>query len=512
MTMSKTARNIGILLPLLIPIVFFPSLAAAQVAFRNPLNTLLNPVFSAFVDDDGSATNGSWKDYKCGTLSYDGHTGTDFRAVVGTSVYAAAAGRITSAFSGCADIGSLQDTCGSGYGNHYRIDHAGDTTDGNGLLTIYAHMKSSSITTAAGTPVACSQQLGVSASSGKAAGPHLHFEVRTDGATAATKIDAFKGSCSPSPGYWTALDTSGVPTAQCDLRPLAPSNVSVSSPSASTLQVNFRDNALNETAVLLERKIGTSGAWSQIVTFNALSGAGTWYFIDTGLAGNQTYCYRMRTQSNSVYSASYSNEACGTTLNSAPLSPSNVSINNATVSSLRVNFTDNAANETATLLERKTGTGGAYSQIASFSALAGTGIYYWDNTGLSSNTTYCYRLRAQNSVGYSGYSNEACGTTSSSSGVPLAPSNLSISSPSSSSLQLNFKDNATNETDIWIQRKVGTTGTYSTLGSFGVLSGAQSWYWNNTGLGSKTTYCYRLYASNSFGSSAFSNEACGTTL
>lgn len=177
-----------------------------------------------------------------------------------------------------------------------------------------------------------------------------------------------------------------------------------------------------------------------------------------------------------------------------------------------MNFKDNATNETAILVERKTGTTGAWSEVTSFNALSGTANWYWYNTGLASNQTYCYRLRAQNSAGYSSYSNEACGTTQVTSTVPLAPSNVSINVLSSSSLRVNFKDNATNETAIVLERKTDTFGTYAQIANFGALSGTSSWYWDNTGLSSKTKYCYRLRAQNNAVYSSYSNEACGTTL
>lgn len=96
--------------------------------------------------------------------------------------------------------------------------------------------------------------------------------------------------------------------------------------------------------------------------------------------------------------------------------------------------------------------------------------------------------------------------------VPAAPSNVSITNPTTTSLQVNFTDNATDETNILIERKTGTGGSYVSLGGFGALAGTGNWYWVNTGLLSKTTYCYRLKAINAAGSSAYSNEACGTTL
>ena len=96
--------------------------------------------------------------------------------------------------------------------------------------------------------------------------------------------------------------------------------------------------------------------------------------------------------------------------NKAPAAPSNVSVSNPTTTSLRVNFTDNATNETSIAIERRI-SGGSWSLLGYFGTLPGTSRWYWINTGLSSQTVYCYRLKAFNAAGSSLYSNEACSLT-----------------------------------------------------------------------------------------------------
>ena len=58
------------------------------------------------------------------------------------------------------------------YGNYVEIDH------GNGYYTLYAHMKAGSIVVNKGDPVAKGQKIGIVGATGKAEGPHLHFELR----------------------------------------------------------------------------------------------------------------------------------------------------------------------------------------------------------------------------------------------------------------------------------------------------------------------------------------------
>jgi len=76
-------------------------------------------------------------------------------------------------------------------------------------------------------------------------------------------------------------------------------------------------------------------------------------------------------------------------------------------SQLNLSWEDNASNEVGFKIQRKTGANGTYVQINTVGANTTT----YSDTGLLGNTTYCYRVRAFNSAGDSGLSNEACATT-----------------------------------------------------------------------------------------------------
>jgi murein DD-endopeptidase MepM/ murein hydrolase activator NlpD len=86
------------------------------------------------------------------------HTGVDIDAPYGTPVRAAADGDVTGA------------EMGSGYGREVVLDH------GHDVLTLYGHL--SAIAVFPGEHVTRGQIIGYVGQSGRATGPHLHYEVR----------------------------------------------------------------------------------------------------------------------------------------------------------------------------------------------------------------------------------------------------------------------------------------------------------------------------------------------
>ena len=89
------------------------------------------------------------------------HTGIDFREPYGEPVHATAGGTVTVAASE------------GGYGTMVEVDH------GNGLATRYAHLSSTSVVP--GQKIETGTVVGRVGSSGRATGPHLHYETRING-------------------------------------------------------------------------------------------------------------------------------------------------------------------------------------------------------------------------------------------------------------------------------------------------------------------------------------------
>jgi hypothetical protein len=245
--------------------------------------------------------------------------------------------------------------------------------------------------------------------------------------------------------------------------------LSVNGALASQAAVKWADTSTTESGFKIERKVSATGTYTQF----ALTAANMASFMDPNLAASTTYCYRVRAY-NSAGNSPYSNEVCVTTpvqkfglsaslmgngtLTGTPagincptdctedygagtqvtLTPSagsgaqfaswggactgqgstcvvtmsatqNVAatFQAAPPPQIRLTWVDTATTESGFKIERKVSPTGTYTQLA---LTAANSVSFVDPT-LSASTTYCYRVRAYNTGGESGYTNEMCGTT-----------------------------------------------------------------------------------------------------
>lgn len=146
-----------------------------------------------YVDVDPSSEERA--DFMCNQKTYEGHKGTDFalKSVAdmraGVDVFAAAPGRVLRVRDQENDvlktkeeqkkIEEAQKQCGNGV----LIDH------GNGLQTIYCHLKQNSIVVKPKQKVNAGAKIGQVGQSGLAEFPHLHFGVIWEGGV----VDPYTG-------------------------------------------------------------------------------------------------------------------------------------------------------------------------------------------------------------------------------------------------------------------------------------------------------------------------------
>ena len=187
----RAARTVAILIAPTAAIADDAPVLALPIACEPGLNCFVQN----YVDADPSP---SAKDYQCGTLTYDGHNGTDFRLPSvaaqqdGVEVLAAAPGRVLRRRDGIADISvreagaaTVKDAeCGNGV----VIEHAA------GWQTQYCHLARGSLRVEIGDRVEARQAIGRVGLSGLTEYPHLHFIVRHRGEI----VDPFAHAASPS--------------------------------------------------------------------------------------------------------------------------------------------------------------------------------------------------------------------------------------------------------------------------------------------------------------------------
>ncbi|HOQ39694.1 MAG TPA: fibronectin type III domain-containing protein [Fervidobacterium sp.] len=267
--------------------------------------------------------------------------------------------------------------------------------------------------------------------------------------------------------------------------PQKPTDLTATAVSSSEIQLEWKDNSMDETGFKIERKLHSSGSWKEI----AQPSANTTTYKDTNLDSNTTYDYRIRAYNN-YGDSDYSNVASATTSAAIPQAPTNLAATALSSTQIKLAWQDNSTNETGFKIERKTGSG-TWTETAEASANATT----YTETGLDSDTTYYYRIRAYNDYGDSDYSNVASATTSVA--IPQAPTNLAATVLSSTQIKLTWQDNSTNETGFKIERKTGSSGSWNVVKQ---LSFNTTEY-TDEGLTPETTYCYRVVTYNDAGNS-----------
>ncbi|MTW22764.1 peptidoglycan DD-metalloendopeptidase family protein [Allochromatium palmeri] len=184
----------GWMLPrLLAPAVVSPALAQ-PISLELSLPVDCTPGKDCYVQNLVDTRPGSGvADYRCGTLTYDGHTGTDFRLAnlqamrEGVAVLAAADGVVKALRDGEPDISVRQRGRESirqrEAGNAVILRHR------EGWETLYGHLRAGSVKVTKGQHVQRGDVLGLIGLSGLTEFPHVHFAVRHEGKV----VDPFTG-------------------------------------------------------------------------------------------------------------------------------------------------------------------------------------------------------------------------------------------------------------------------------------------------------------------------------
>ncbi len=190
--------------PLLLALLVSP--AQAEITLRPPIDCDLGPGchIQNHVDHDPGP---GFRDFACGHLGYDGHTGTDFaldtlaRMRAGVAVLAPAAGVVRAIRDGMPDIAanvpSAPALAGRDCGNAVIIDHAA------GYSSQLCHLARDSVAVRPGERLRAGQPVGRVGLSGQTEFPHVHMTLRHRNRV----IDPFNpdpgaAACAPGAGLW----------------------------------------------------------------------------------------------------------------------------------------------------------------------------------------------------------------------------------------------------------------------------------------------------------------------
>ncbi len=351
-------------------------------------------------------------------------------------------------------------------------------------------------------------------------GPHLHFGVRN---ASNGVVDPF-GFCptsdfstdpwealpgTPTPSFWLWKISASPCTQQHQPPPQPPNPPSnLSAVAASSSQVNLSWSSNGGDGFYIERKTGASGSYGQIVQLTATS------YQDSGLSQNTNYYYRVRAY-NSSGNSGYSNEANATTQQILPQGD----VNSADCSNL-VGWTwDPKAPNTSLNVDVYEGSIGVgryaaniyrddvKTQVSHDNGLHGFSIPVPD--GLKNNANHTLHFYALNtdSAGTNPELPNSPKTINCMPPVttPTAPSGLTATTASATQINLGWTNNANNAAGNYVERKVDGGG-YNRIADVSASTNSKQ----DTGLMPGSTYCYRVQAYNSSGTSGYSNEACAT--
>ncbi len=302
------------------------------------------------------------------------------------------------------------------------------------------------------------------------------------------------------------FNTCGAPPPPPPPPPLPPSGLTATAINSNRIDLAWVDNSNNEDGFNVYRCTGDAVAClAGVFTKIASTAANVTTYSDTTVSPSTTYTYHV-TAFNAGGESLPSNNATATTPAPPPPPnpPSNLTATAVSNQQINLTWTDNSNNEDGFKIERCQGAGcTTFAQIAQ----TGPNVTSFSDTGLSSQTSFSYRVRAFNANGNSAYSNTATAATQQ---LP-APSGLTATpgrKGNNAFVDLSWTDNSTGETNFDIERCTGAgCTTFANIASVG----ANVTTFRDNSAARRTTYQYRVKARDGGGSSNYSNVVSTTT-
>ncbi len=272
--------------------------------------------------------------------------------------------------------------------------------------------------------------------------------------------------------------------------PGAPNLLSVIGTTQNTMDLSWNDTATDEDGFRLY--LSVSSVWTQFQQVAVHPGIGTVTLRISNLQPGTAYLWRV-TSFNETGESTPSNEAQGsTTIPNTPLPPTGLIAQALSAYVIRVQWTHNTGNVDDFVVQRH-GEGGSWNTVHS----AGNIIRQWNDSSLTAETIYYYRVGAHNSAGIS-WSLDSVSATTLSPGAPSAPGNFTAQVITNDRVELHWTDLSADEDQFDIQRSLGG-GSYLPLTTVGPNIET---YLDPVGALDTIAY-YRVRSTNSHGSSSW---------
>lgn len=276
-------------------------------------------------------------------------------------------------------------------------------------------------------------------------------------------------------------------------------------PSASVLaQLSRTSDPLAIVGYKIERRLD-NGTYSTI-TANTGSTAGS--YTDSTVSSNNKYWYQVSAYNNDSYSApSSESSVISATVPSAPL---NLVATVTSPTSIQLNWNAPSSDGGGAIrgykIERESPIGGGFSTLV---ANTTNTLINYNDTGLTLNTQYNYRIYALNIAGQSSASNQASATTYTVPSAPLTPNAVALNSTAiTTSWSAPSSDGGSPVNGYKIEQALCNGGWSVAIAN--TTTSATSKVIN--GLNQVQCYNFRYYAHNLAGTGPASGNATATTL
>ncbi len=316
--------------------------------------------------------------------------------------------------------------------------------------------------------------------------------VQITGLAASTSY-SFRVRAANTGGYSAYSNVAAATTPAIPTPPAAPTALTAQAASTSAINLTWQESSTNVGSFHVQQLV--NGAYQEI---QVLGPSVTSTQIG-GLAAGTTYSFRVAA-ANAVGFSAYSNVASATTQSATPppspvpAAPTGLTARGGSVAgTIQLTWTDNSSNESSFRIEELIG--GVYKEVYA----VGANVTTAQITGLTAGASYSFRVRAENSSGYSAYSNVATGTSTPGTPPPTAPQITSATGIGGGAVQVKWRDNSSTEVQFVVEKSTNNS-TFATAATLP----ANTTTAKITGLTKGVRYYFRVKAVDAFGQASYS--------